>query len=112
MKPAKYNINIPQGTNYSLTFTLKVGGNPRDLTGYSARGQIRSSHSSDTILATFDCSIPTPSNGQITIALDNATTGGIAKSTNVYDIEIFTAGDANVERVLEGKATIDPQVTR
>jgi hypothetical protein len=43
--------------------------------------------------------------------MTNSTTSGIEEGIYVYDIEI-TSGSGSVTRILEGKATVSPEVTR
>jgi hypothetical protein len=112
MAAGKYNIVIEQGADFSLTFTIKDDGVARDLTGWSARGQIRLRASSASTLAVFDCSIPSPTSGTVEVKLSNTITSALQPTVARYDVEIFTAGDAQVERILQGTATIDPEITK
>jgi hypothetical protein len=46
------------------------------------------------------------------LALSAATTAAMAPGVYVYDLEIYTASDAVVKRLLEGTVTLSPEVTR
>jgi hypothetical protein len=41
-----------------------------------------------------------------------ATTATVAAGMYVYDLEIYTAADATVKRLIQGSATVSPEVTR
>jgi len=119
-----YNFNIEQGTTFNTSLTLQDSdGLPRDLTDYTARGQIRESADSITQVAAFICSIPNPIDGTIYISLKPSDTSGIdlhGKNYSsvvkyVYDIEIYKTineTDEEVYRVLNGFVFISPEVTK
>lgn len=112
MSAGKYNITIEQGADFALSFTLKEDGSAKDLSSYSARAQMRTKKSSTDIAATFTCTVTNASEGKFTMKLSNATTKDLSAGTYFYDIELFTASDANVTRLLEGTATVTAEVTR
>ena len=112
MSAGKYNITIEQGADFALSFTLKEDGSAKDLSDYSARAQMRTKKSSTDIAATFTCTVTDASAGKFSMKLSNATTKDLSAGTYFYDIELFTASDANVTRLLEGTATVTAEVTR
>lgn len=112
MAAANYNLIIDQGSDFAIELKLSETGIPTDLTGYSVRAQMRKKASSFTATAAFTCNITDAINGIINMSLDNTTTAGIKAGIYYYDLEIFTAADAFVERLLKGKATVDAEVTR
>ena len=91
---------------------MKEDGSAKDLSDYSARAQMRTKKSSADIAATFTCTVTDASAGKFTMKLSNATTKDLSAGTYFYDIELFTASDANVTRLLEGTATVTAEVTR
>lgn len=110
-----YNITCEQGATFERVFTFynQDGTTPFDLTGYSARMQIRRDIDATTTLLDL-----TTENGRIalggaegTITL-TLTPGETAALTDdgVYDLEISTA--EAVYRVLKGAFRLDPEVTR
>ena len=106
------NIPIDQGTDFSSDVTVEGSdGIVFNLTGYTARGQIRKSYASTTSVP-FVASINTPSNGKITISLTSATTAAMKPGRYVYDIEIVQTGTNKVTRVVEGQVEVNPRVTR
>ncbi len=115
---AQKDISIDQGTDYTVRFKLLN----RDLPGYSARMQFRKD---------YDARVPlleaTTANGKLTIDIDylphsivdlhlepddtsSIKFAGDSLDT-VYDLELVSpAGD--VERMVQGVATISREVTR
>ena len=109
---AKANIVIDQGADFSTTITVTDdAGDAVDLTGYICSGQIRKHYTSNTAY-NFTASFGTPrSSGQITLSLSRVTTANIASGRYVYDVEITSAANTR-SRLVEGIATITPEVTR
>ncbi len=50
--------------------------------------------------------------GKLKMELAAATSSGISAGQYVYDLEIYTSGDNNVKRLLQGDVTLTPEVTR
>lgn len=116
MAAAKYDIVIEKGTDYSLELTWKDSeGSPIDLTGYTARMQVRPSVMSPEVLleATTENGNMTlgGTSGGITIAFSNVETTPVDKNSGVYDLEIVSP-TGSVKRLLEGGVTLKPEVTR
>ena len=109
---AKANIVIDQGADFSTTVTVTDdAGAAVDLTGYNASGQIRKHYTPNTAY-NFTTSFATPrSTGQITLSLSRVTTANIEAGRYVYDVEITSAANTR-SRLVEGIATITPEVTR
>lgn len=91
---------------------------PVDLTGFTARGQVRKKASSSDIAASFVCTIPTPANGAVVGTIPYTDTTAIpavgddySKTVDyVYDIEIQNG--TLVYRVSEGHIQVSPEVTK
>ena len=112
MSAADYNLTIDQGSDFAVEFTLSEGGSAKDLTGYSARAQMRETKTATNVAATFTCTIATPTNGKVKIELANSVTKDITAGRYYYDLEIHTANDALVTRILQGMAVVTQEVTR
>jgi hypothetical protein len=112
MTAARYDLVIDQGSDFAIEFTVNESGSAKNLTGYTARAQLRPTKSSSTLTATFICGIAIPTNGKISMTLSNATTAGLAAGRFFYDLEIFTASDTLVQRLLFGEVTVTQEVTR
>jgi hypothetical protein len=111
MSAGTYNFTIEQGTTFSRVLTLQENSSAMNLTGYSVASQMRSTHDSSTVVATFSGSVTNASSGQITLSLTNSQTSAIEEAIYVYDVEI-TSGAGAVTRILEGNITVTPEVTR
>ena len=109
---AKANIIIDQGADFSTSITVADSdGNVVDLTGYTGRGQIRKHYTSSTkVDFTFGFGTPR-TDGVVTLSLSNAQTANMEAGRFVYDAELITASNT-VSRMLEGIATVTPEVTR
>ena len=111
--PAAYQeLFLEQGTDFTTTITLDdVYSVPYDLTGVSAKSQIRKSYYSSNATAEFVTTINTPTDGTILLSLDSANTSNIYPGRYVYDVVIKDSANT-VTRVLEGIVNVNPQVTR
>lgn len=102
-----------QGSTFSKTLTWNIDGVPVNLTGYTARMQVRSTYASATALVTLTngsgITLGT-TNGQITLTISAVATAAIAAGNYVYDLEL-TSG-STVTRLLEGQFIVSPEVTR
>ena len=112
MPAGKYNISIDQGSDYATDITISDSGTVKNLTGYSARAQLRSTIASDTLEASFVCPIADPTTGVVNISMTNAVSKLLNPQTYVYDLEIHTAADAFVQKILYGTVKVAPEVTR
>lgn len=82
MTSARYNLLIKQGVDFVKTFSISANNLPRNLTGFTARSQIRRRLNDLTPLASFSCIIG-GSNGQITLSLSNSITSSLPISTSL-----------------------------
>ena len=125
-KDKTLTVVAKQGTTWVLTLTLTNADNsPVDLTGYSARGQIRPSYTSPTVVASFTtsitdnvvtCLVPASITANVpayktSIAIKTPPKWEEVQGCYVFDIEIYNT-DGYVERVAEGVWYVDPEVTR
>ena len=112
----RFDITINQGATFELTVTWKDStGAAINLTGYSARMQVRETYSSaSTIVSLTNGSGITlgGSAGTIAILISATTTAALtAPFSGVYDLELVSASGV-VTRLLQGAATVSPEVTR
>jgi hypothetical protein len=106
------NLTIDQGSDYFTEITVEGGnGLAFDLTGYTARGQIRRTYSSLTAIP-FTANVTDATSGQITIELGHTATSQMRSGRYVYDIEIVNSTNGEVTRVVEGQVELAPGVTR
>lgn len=112
MSAGIYNITIDQGSDFALDLTLREDDSAFDLTGYSARAQLRRRKNDSSPAATFVCTIPDAAAGSIKIELANSVTATLSAGIYYYDLELYQNSDAVVQRVLQGKAQITREITR
>ena len=106
------NLSIDQGSDYQTTITVEgSNGLPFDLTGYTARGQIRRNYTSTTAY-NFTATIPNPTEGEINIFLDHTVSAAMKAGRYLYDVEIVQTSSSDITRVIEGQVEINPRITR
>jgi hypothetical protein len=116
MASNRFNLSIKQGATLSLVATWKDStGTPVNLSGYTARMQVRNTYDAGNAVLSL-----TTSNGGIALggtagtititAAATATAALAAPYTGVYDLELVSG--AVVTRLLEGIATVSPEVTK
>ena len=112
--PGVLDITVIQGATFNPIFTYSINGLPVNLTGYTARMQIRPSVDSDTILATLTTEnggiLITPLAGQIQLLMSATRTAALSFVVGVYDLEIITG--VSVDRLLQGQVILSKEVTR
>lgn len=116
-EPARYDMTIYQGADFERVLTWSLG-EPAvlvNLTGYTARMQLRTIPASDDVALEL-----TTENGRIslggaagTINLDlpASVTEDLAANQYAYDLEVI-APSGFVTRLIEGFVNVDPEVTR
>tara|TARA_B100001059_G_C17249978_1_gene293804 strand:- start:103 stop:441 length:339 start_codon:yes stop_codon:yes gene_type:complete len=112
MSAGTYNLVIDQGSSFALDLAIKQSGSALNLTNYTGRAQLRTSHTASSVAATFTVTKTSASNGTLKMELSPTASANLAAGQYVYDLEIFTASDAIVKRLLQGDVTITPEVTR
>jgi len=109
------DLCIPQGATFSRVVKWKADGTLVNLTGYTARMQIRQTAASATTtlaLTTENGRIALGgSAGTITLSISATDTAAIAAGRYVYDLELVSAGGI-VTRLLQGVVTVSANVTR
>lgn len=107
------DITIDQGSSYSGKIPV-VGVNKLavNLSGFSARGQIRKSYSSSSAVL-FNTEIDeNPATGIVYISLTPDQTSSMKSGRYVFDVEIYNDDESNVIRISEGQVTVTPRVTK
>ena len=116
MPAGTYDITIEQGTDWSLTLTLSIGGERVNFGGYSARMQIRHRAASPTPLVSLTSD---PASGitlggdagTITLELSASAAAAIVAGDHLYDLELI-APSTKVSRLIEGVCTVTAEITR
>tara|TARA_B100001123_G_C15322004_1_gene1028251 strand:- start:2716 stop:3087 length:372 start_codon:yes stop_codon:yes gene_type:complete len=122
MNAGIHHLTCDQGSTFRKTITMKQsdGTTNVDLTGYTARMKIKEEYGGTLIKSltsatgqglTVGGSAGTPTNGEIDIEISATDTAAMTPNTiGVYDLEIASSGGV-VDRVLQGKFIITPEVT-
>lgn len=116
MAAAPYDILIEQGATFQLNLVYKdSNGAPIDISGYTARMQVRRTYDAPTPLLSL-----TTENGCITLGGVAGTvaveapadmTDNLPAKTGVYDLELVSPSGV-VTRLIRGETTISPEVTK
>jgi hypothetical protein len=116
MPAAQYDFAIEQGATTIKPFVWKSSdGTPVDLSGYTARMQVRRSTSSEYVLleaSTDNGRIQLDHEaGKLTLVLSAGVTAAIDWSRGRYDIELESP-DGGVTRLIYGEISISKEITR
>ena len=111
MSAANYDLVIDQGSTFTIDLVVKENSVIKNLTGYSARAAMKTSESATGTAATFSCTIPTPTDGTVKMELIATTTAALTAGQYFYDLEIHTADNAIVKRLIEGTVNINAGIT-
>lgn len=116
MAAASYDLLIEQGATFIKDLVWKDStGTAIDVTGYTARMQIRRNKSAVDVLLTA-----TTENGYITmgttdgaidIEIPDTVTAALTATRGMYDLEVISPGGV-VTRLIEGTVEISREVTR
>lgn len=117
-----YELVVPQGATLRRTFRLRDNaGELIDLTGYSARLQVRERIGDPYTVLDVDSEAPSPApdgtltmggtEGTIALEVPAEVTAALDYDGGVYDLELVSA-DGVVTRLLQGPAPLDREVTR
>jgi hypothetical protein len=112
----KVNLLINQGATFRYKFTWKdAKGRLIDLTGFSARMQIRATVTDVAILVTLTTVsggiVLGAKAGTVSLFMSDTNTSALAWAKGVYDIELVSPS-AEVFRLVGGTVTVSPEVTR
>lgn len=102
---------IEQGTTYSTFVTVKdANGSTSNLTNYTASAQMRKSYYSSSYTP-FTVTIPSPTTGNISMAMSASTTSNVAPGRYVFDLKMQSPSGV-VTRVVEGIISVTPSATK
>lgn len=123
MSAGKYNISCEQGASFDRVITYRGADNsPINILSYSARMHVREyaagplivGLSSDNGTLKLDGPVELSqdgANGNIHMSLSAAVTAALPSGNYKYDLEIESL-TATVTRLIEGKFTVVPEITR
>ncbi len=122
MSAGKHNLSCDQGSTFERSITWKdSNGSAVNVSNYNARMDVRfaPTKEADLVLQL------TQSNGRLTrganvatgtflIVISAADTASLTPATYFYDLEVFTVNATDpvyVQRLVQGKFTVNPEVT-
>lgn len=119
MKPAKLDLTFYQGATYRRSFQWQTGATPSpvNLTGYSARMQVRRKLSDpdppllELTTQNGGIAITNAAEGRFELFVSASDTAALSFRSGVYDLELV-APSGDVIRLFEGNAILSPEVTR
>jgi hypothetical protein len=111
--PGFYDISCPQGATFSKRLSFLVSNVPLDLTGYSARLQVRESYSASSAVLSLTAGTGITlggTAGTIDLLVASTATAALTPGQYVYDLELVN--DTTVDRWLQGSFLVSAEVTR
>jgi len=117
MIPGKYNMVCPQGSTFNKELTYSINNVPVNLTGYTARMQVREKHTSTALQLGLNTEnggiLLGGAAGTITIKATATATGALVAKNYVYDLELLYGGPTGtITRIIEGNFIVTPEVTK
>ena len=113
------DLEIDQGSDTKWQIKMLLAdGTPRDITGYTVRGNVNRSYDADASEVTaFTTSLVDPAtNGVLEFMLTNTQTDAMTRRRYVYDLEVeyidANTGATIVERILEGNLVVSRSVSK
>lgn len=114
---ARHNLTVYQGADYERALELRNNsGVLMDLTGYTFRGQARTSYSANDASLSFSFTLRDQGTdpGIVDMRITAASTAAlsITRATDyIYDVEMVDT-DSKVKRLFEGTLRLHPEVTK
>jgi|TARA_B100000123_G_scaffold128994_1_gene95107 hypothetical protein len=105
------NLFVDQGSDFSITVSLTdATDSALSLAGSSFLAQVRKSHGSNTVKATFSTSND-GIGGNLTMNLTDVQTAALEAGRYVYDV-LQTDASGEKKRLMEGQLIVTPSVSR
>ena len=110
-------ITLDQGADASIELHLvDTTGAKKSLINHTVTAKLKKNYADSSGEATaFTTAISDATNGICTLSLTNIQTDALKAGRYVYDVELSfqdSDGDTIIERILEGKITVTPSVTK
>lgn len=111
--PINATLVIPQGTTWERRWRITDPdtGVPRDLSAWSARGQVRADHADSVVLVDLSSNLDCGADGYVTVTITPAQSSAWTWRDAVYDIELVDPA-GKVARISQGAVRVSPEVTR
>lgn len=116
MPATKSDIAIEQGATFRLDISfVDSDGEAIDLTGYTARMQVRETYEATTVVLEATTAngyiIVDGPNGIVSVRIPPSATEALAVAPGVYDVEVESSS-GEVDRLVQGTVSVSPEVTR
>jgi len=114
--PGRLDMDCYQGASFDYTLTWQTGGTPVNLSGYTARMQVRDTYDGGSAVVSITSSTGITlggTAGTILVELTATQTAAIDATPSgqyVYDLELVSG--STVTRLVEGTFIVSPEVTR
>lgn len=114
--PGRLDMSCYQGASFDYTLTWQTAGTPVNLSGYTARMQVRDGYDGGSAIVSLVSGTGITlggTAGTILVALTATETAAIDATPSgqyVYDLELVTG--STVTRLVEGNFLVSPEVTR
>ena len=105
----KYDLVCQKGATFRKVLRLKQGGVPIDLTGWSARSQVREEPDGGTLVCEMTVTI-TAEEGKMVLMVADDVTAGLTAGIYAWDLKA-TDADGIVRYYVGGKFGVVPSVT-
>jgi hypothetical protein len=108
----EYPLTIERGSTFQKQFRWKVDGQLVDLTGRTAKMQLRKNYSAPV---TFELNTSNSRlslggvSGLVSLDLSPEETSSIPQGNYVYDLEIYNSGETR--KLIRGTTVVQPEVT-
>lgn len=112
------NFDLDQGSTFQKVIIYSNGDTSEvyDLTGYSAKMQLRSSAKSPDVIAELSTANGNitidPLFGKLTLVLSATVTAAIKAGVYLYDLKITSADPVTVTTILKGSITVSAEITK
>ena len=113
INPGFYDLQCPQGATFNKRFTLLLSDVPVNLTGYTARMQVRESYDSASAVVSLTSGSGIAlggTAGTIDVTVSSTATAALDAGQYVYDLELDSG--SSVDRWLQGSWIVSAEVTR
>lgn len=105
-------LDIEAGATFTYEITVKNdNGTGRNLTNHTVTSQLRRSYYSSTA-TDFVISVTDTANGVVSLTISSANTANLRAGRYVFDVELNDTANSTITRIVEGIATVLPNVTR
>lgn len=111
--PLRADLRIRQGATWSVTVPVLAADNtPANLSGYTAKAQVRDGYTAETALYEWTVAAGnlTLGSGQIVLSVPAATSAAWTWRLGRWDLEL-TAPNGDVTPLIEGSVLVDPEIT-